>query len=237
MLALGADGVISPEEHDAFLRVGEAVPILARHASFLGCRLFVVSFFWPTSLSQEMFEELVVLVEVFDGVDVVGAWTIHELVEVVRKSLLGLLAHAISRGDQRGVVQSMPILFVLLAPLCGGALVLVRMLGLDFVLASTEDRSDRLLARGVVSGDVKQVAGGTGLQAVKLVLEGLTGRPGEECADDVCVDDIREGVASLGEPVDVIPRGLAGLLLVALEVPGVSRVDLRPLEISDEDPL
>ena len=51
-----------------------------------------------------MFEELVVLVEVFDGVAVVGAWAIHELVEVVRQSLLGLLARAISRGDQRGVV-------------------------------------------------------------------------------------------------------------------------------------
>ena len=28
-----------------------------------------------------------------------------------------------------------------------------------------------------------------------------------------------------------------GLLLVALEVPGVPRVDIRPLEIPDEDPL
>ena len=68
-----------------------------------------------------------------------------------------------------------------------------------------EDRSDRLLTGGVVSGDVEQVAGGTGLQAAKLMDQGLAGRPGEECADDVCVDDIREGVASLGEPMDVIP--------------------------------
>ena len=67
--------------------------------------------------------------------------------------------------------------------------------------------------------------------------QGLAGCPGEECADDVHVDNIREGVASLGEPVDVIPHGLAGLLLAALEVPGVTRVDIRPLEISDEDPL
>ena len=35
-----------------------------------------------------MFEELTVLVEVFDGVGVVGAWAIHELVEVVRQVLL-----------------------------------------------------------------------------------------------------------------------------------------------------
>jgi len=102
-------------------------------------------------------------------------------------------------------------------------------LGLAFVPASTEDRSDRLLARGVVSGDIEQVAGGTGFQAAKLVDQGLAVHPGEECADDVCVDDIREGVASLGEPADVIPQGLAGLLLAALEVPGVSRADIRPL--------
>ena len=47
--------------------------------------------------------------------------------------------------------------------------------------------------------------GGTGLQATKLVDQGLVGHPGEECADDVRVDDIREGVALLGEPADVIP--------------------------------
>ena len=88
---------------------------------------------------------------------------------MVRQALLGLLARAISYGDQRGIVRSTPILFILLAPLCGGALVLVRMLGLDFVLASVEDRSDRLLAGGMVSSDVEQVTGGTGLQAAKLV--------------------------------------------------------------------
>jgi len=46
-----------------------------------------------------MFEELAVLVEVFDGVGVVGAWAIHELVEVVGQALLELLARAISCGD------------------------------------------------------------------------------------------------------------------------------------------
>ena len=39
------------------------------------------------------------------------------------------------------------------------------------------------------------------------------------------------------EPADVISQGLAGLLLIALEVPGVPRADVRPLEIPDEDPL
>ena len=44
--------------------------------------------------------ELAVLVEVLDGVDVVGAWTLHELVEVVGLALLGLLARAVGHGDQ-----------------------------------------------------------------------------------------------------------------------------------------
>ena len=111
------------------------------------------------------------------------------------------------------------------------------MLGFDLVPTSAEDRSDRLLARGVVGGDVEQVESSLGLQAGKLVDQGLVGCPGEECADDVRVDDIREEVASLREPADVIPQGLAGLLLAALEVPGVTRADIRPLEVSDEDPL
>ena len=41
----------------------------------------------------------------------------------------------------------------------------------------------------------------------------------------------------LGKPADVISQGFTGLLLAALEVPGFSQVDVRPLEIPDEDPL
>ena len=37
--------------------------------------------------------------------------------------------------------------------------------------------------------------------------------------------------------MDVILQGLTGLLLVDLEVLRVSRADIRPLEILDEDPL
>ena len=167
----------------------------------------------------------------------VGVRALHELVEVVRQALLGLLAHAISCGDQCGVVRSAPISFVLLAPLREGALVLVLVLGLAFVSTSVEDCSDHLLTGGMVCGDVEQVAGGTGLHVAKLVDQGLAGCPGEEGADDVSVDDIREGVASLGGPADVIPQGLARLLLATLEVPGVSRADVRSLEIPNEDPL
>ena len=163
MLAFGLDGVGSTEDHDAFLGIGEAISVLAHCAYFLGCCLFAVSFFWPAGISEETFEELAVLVEVFDGVGVVGVQTVHEFVEVVRQALLGLLARAVSCGNQHGVVRSASVLFVLLAPLCEGALVLVRALGLAFVPVPVEDRSDRFLAEGMVSGDVEQVTGGTGL--------------------------------------------------------------------------
>ena len=92
----------------------------------------------------------------------VGAQTIHEFVEVVRQSLLGLPGCAISRGDQRGVVRPASILLVLLAPLSGGAFVWIHVLGIAFVLASAEDCPDHLLARGVVGGNVEQIAGGAG---------------------------------------------------------------------------
>ena len=87
---------------------------------------------------------------------------------------------------------------------------MVLALGLALLPASVEDRSDRLLAGGMVCDDVEQVAGGTRLQTPKLVDQGLAGCPREECADDVRIDDIREGVASLGEPTDVIRRDSLG---------------------------
>ena len=116
---------------------------------------------------------------------------------MVGLALLGLLALTIGRDDQSGVGRSASILLVLLAPLCGGALVLVLAFGLALVPASAKDRSNRLLGGGVVRGDVEQVTGGTGLHTAELVDQGLVGCPREERADDVRVDDIRKGVALL----------------------------------------
>ena len=78
------DGIGPAKDLDAFLMFGEAISILAHRASFLGCRLFVVSLLCSVGLSEETFEELAVLVEVFDGVGVVGARAIHEFLEVVQ---------------------------------------------------------------------------------------------------------------------------------------------------------
>ena len=94
-------------------------------------------------MSQKALEELVVLVEVFDRVAMVGAWALHEFVELARRVLLGLFARVISRGDQRGVGRSATIFFVLFAPPCGGALVLILALGLTFASASVEVLRER----------------------------------------------------------------------------------------------
>ena len=51
VLALGVDGIRSPEDHDAFIEIRKAVPILACHASFLGHCLLALFFFWSTGLS------------------------------------------------------------------------------------------------------------------------------------------------------------------------------------------
>ena len=84
---------------------------------------------------QKALEEFAVLVEVFDGVGVVGARALHELIEVARKVLPGLLARVISRGDQREVGRSAAIFSILFPLLCGGALVLILVLGLAFASA------------------------------------------------------------------------------------------------------
>ena len=55
-----------PKDHEAFIEIRKAVPILARHASFLGRCLLALSFFQPAGLSQEVLDELIVLVEVLD---------------------------------------------------------------------------------------------------------------------------------------------------------------------------
>ena len=90
-----------------------------------------------------MLEKLAVLVEVFDGVGMVGARAIHEPIEVVWKIQLGLLARVISRGNQRGVGRSTMIFLVLFAPLRGGALVLILVLGLAFASAFVEVLRER----------------------------------------------------------------------------------------------
>ena len=75
-----------------------------------------------------------------DGIVVVGARALHELMEVSRSVLLGLHARVIGRGDRRGVGRSAAILYVLFPHLRGGALVLILAFGLSFAVAPVEAR-------------------------------------------------------------------------------------------------
>ena len=72
------------------------------------------------------------------------------------------------------------------------------------------------------------------LLAPQLVDQHLAACSSEDSADHVGVDDVREGVALFGEMTDVIPDGLAALLIAALEVPRVAWVDVCALELSNK---
>ena len=51
VLVLGVDGIRSPEDHEAFLKMRKVIPILACHASYLGRGLLALSLFQSTGLS------------------------------------------------------------------------------------------------------------------------------------------------------------------------------------------
>jgi hypothetical protein len=79
------------------------------------------------------------------------------------------------------------------------------------------------------------LAGGAWLPGAELVNEGLAGGPREERTDNICVDDVSEGIALLRELVYVVPEGFARLLFAALEVLGISRAHICPLEVLNKD--
>ena len=102
------------------------------------------------------------------------------------------------------------------------------------VMVPLEDSPDRLLAGGVVGGDVQELVRGARLLATQFVDQGFAVHPAEERTDDVGIDDARQRVALLGEASDVVAQGLAGLLLVVLEVPRVARTYVHVLKVADE---
>ena len=94
-----------------------------------------------------------------DGIVVVGARALHELVKVAHRVLLGLSARVICRGGQRGVGRLAAILSVLFSPLRGGALVLILAPGLTFIAAPVEARQKRRLLGVLDKGPWFQVSG------------------------------------------------------------------------------
>jgi hypothetical protein len=102
------------------------------------------------------------------------------------------------------------------------------------LLVLPEDSLNRLLARGELGGDVHQLARPGGGLATQLAHEVAAGGAGEERADDIRIGDVGQLGALLRESPDVVPEGLSRLLSAASEVPGVSRVHVRALEIAGE---
>lgn len=175
------------------------------------------------------------LVEVLDGERMVGVGTFHQLLEVVIAALLKWLFWPVGHRNYSWVSHSMPLLLVLLPLSEGRARVLVLTLGFALLLAITKDRVDHLLTEGMVSGNIQQVAGRPGLDAAKLVNQGLAGCPSKESADDFHVDDVMKGVALPREPANIVSQGLVRLLLAAFEIPGVPRMHVGPLEVPYKD--
>jgi hypothetical protein len=127
----------------------------------------------------------------------------------------------------------------LLAPL-----VLLRAVGGTFAgvliplgLASgaVENCSDRFLAQGVASGDVKELLGGLWALVPQLVDQGLIGGPQQEGPDHVGVGDVGQLIALLGEMTNVLAESFVRLLPKVLEVPRVPRAHVGALEVTHKD--
>ena len=114
------------------------------------------------------------------------------------------------------------------------------MVGRAFLLRSCgglvlhDNSSHSLFARGLVSRNVQELVSGSRILAPLLVDQCFAACAGEESIDHVSVDDVREGVAILGEATDVISEGLAALLLAAFKIPGIAWADVHALEVSDK---
>ena len=87
---------------------------------------------------------------------------------MARSVLLGLHAQVIGRSDRRGVGRSAVILSVLFSLLRGGALVLILVLDLTFLVASIEARWERRLLEVLDKGPWSQaVRVGTPVDAAR----------------------------------------------------------------------
>ena len=88
----------------------------------------------------------------------VWAWPFKQLLEVVQGTLCGLPTPLVVGGSHERALMSLHVL--LLAGTVGGAFTGI-LVPLHLALEAVEDRSDRLLARGMASGDVEELLGGS----------------------------------------------------------------------------
>jgi hypothetical protein len=103
-----------------------------------------------------------------------------------------------------------------------------------FVLVTTKDGSNRLLADGIVGDDVYQLVGSGGGVAAQLSDQLLASGFREKSHDDVGVGDVGELSALFGETSDIVTEGLARLLFTVPEVLRVAGAYIGPLEVPFE---
>jgi len=111
---------------------------------------------------------------VLDGEGMVWAWPLEQLVKVIRGALdRRSTSFLLGGGHERALA---PLLVLLFDKTLGGAL-LGAVILLCLAFEAVEDRSDRLLARGVAGGDVEELLGGSWVLMSQLVNQGLTCGP------------------------------------------------------------
>jgi hypothetical protein len=101
-------------------------------------------------------------------------------------------------------------------------------------LLPVEDAPHRLLTGGEAGGDVDQLVGVDRRATPKLAHEVPADRAFEEGMHDLGLDHARELRAALGEAPYEVPERLVGLLGARTQIPGVPRVQVRPLEVPHE---
>jgi hypothetical protein len=148
----------------------------------------------------------------------------------------------------KGVISVViaPLLVCLAArllPLLAPLVLLLGLLGLAalcgrvihaLALLPIEDRPHRLLAIGEAGGDVDQLVRVDQRVAPKLAHKIPTGRALEEGVHDLGLGHTQELCAALGEAPYEVPKRLVGLLGARAQIPGVSRVHVRALEVPHE---
>jgi hypothetical protein len=96
---------------------------------------------------------------------------------------------------------------------------------------------DNLLARGVTCCEVEQLPRRSWFAAPELVDKCFIGRVGDERSDHICIHNVRQLIALLGEVADVLALSFSHLLLAGLEIPGIPKAHVRALEVFHKDAL
>ena len=138
--------------------------------------------------AEEVLHHIAIFELVVHRIAMVGARLVQELVEVVvsrRTLVLALGRRDLASGGRSAVLLILLVLAARRRP------VVVTLLFFCRVLVALEDGPDRLLAGGVVGGNLQELIRSVRLLAPQFVDQGLAVRPAGERADDVGVEDAR----------------------------------------------